>query len=78
MLPLLGKPPDTPVPSSSTRPLPEVPVSARFEEALALLRRSRSHLARVVGADGSTLGVIALEDLVEEYVGTVRDGTHVS
>ncbi|HEV7827345.1 MAG TPA: hemolysin family protein [Pseudonocardiaceae bacterium] len=78
VLPLLGKPPDTPVPSSSARPLPEVPVSARFEEALALLRRSRSHLARVVGADGSTLGVIALEDLVEEYVGTVRDGTHVS
>ena len=27
--------------------------------------------------DASTEGVVALEDLVEEYVGTVRDATHV-
>jgi CBS domain containing-hemolysin-like protein len=31
-----------------------------------------------VDADGSAQGVVALEDLVEEYVGTVRDATHVS
>jgi CBS domain containing-hemolysin-like protein len=31
-----------------------------------------------VDADGQQLGVVALEDLVEEYVGTVRDGTHVA
>jgi CBS domain containing-hemolysin-like protein len=78
VLPLLGRSPDTPVPPSSARPLPEVPASAKFDEALALLRRSGSHLARVMGADGSTAGVVALEDLVEEYVGTVRDATHVS
>ncbi len=78
VLQLLGRPPDTPVPPSSARLLPEVPASAKFDEALALLRRSRSHLARVVGTDGSTAGVVALEDLVEEYVGTVRDATHVS
>ena len=77
VLELLGSPPNTPVPRSSTRPLPEVPASAKFGEALALLRRSRSHLARVVTADGSTAGVVALEDLVEEYVGSVRDATHV-
>ncbi|MGH3767983.1 MAG: hemolysin family protein [Pseudonocardiaceae bacterium] len=78
VLPLLGRPADTPVPPSSTRPLPEVSASAKLDEALALLRRSRSHLARVVGADGGAQGVVALEDLVEEYVGTVRDATHVS
>jgi CBS domain containing-hemolysin-like protein len=78
VLELLGSPPDTPVPPSSARPLPEVPSSAKFGEALALLRRSGSHLARVVNADGNTEGVIALEDLVEEYVGDVRDATHVA
>jgi CBS domain containing-hemolysin-like protein len=78
VLSLLGRPPDTPVPPSSTRPLPEVPASAKFDEALALLRRANSHLALVVEPDGSTKGVVALEDLVEEYVGTVRDATHVS
>jgi CBS domain containing-hemolysin-like protein len=78
VLELLGSPPDKPVPHSSVRPLPEVVSTARFGEALAVLRRSGSHLARVVDADGSAQGVVALEDLVEEYVGTVRDATHVS
>jgi CBS domain containing-hemolysin-like protein len=77
VLELLGRAPDTPVPPGSARPLPEVQSTAKLDEALALLRRSGSHLARVVGSDGSTQGVVALEDLVEEYVGTVRDATHV-
>jgi CBS domain containing-hemolysin-like protein len=78
VLELLGRPPDTPVPPGSARPLPEMPSIAKLDEALTLLRRSGSHLARVVGPDGTTEGVVALEDLVEEYVGTVRDATHVS
>jgi magnesium and cobalt exporter, CNNM family len=78
VLELLGQSPDTPVPPGSARPLPEVQSTAKLDEALSLLRRSRSHLARVVSPDGSTQGVVALEDLVEEYVGTVRDATHVS
>jgi CBS domain containing-hemolysin-like protein len=78
VLELLGKPPDTPVPPGSARPLPTMLSTAKLDEALALLRRSGSHLARVVGPGGSTEGVVALEDLVEEYVGTVRDATHVS
>ncbi|MGH3834775.1 MAG: hemolysin family protein [Pseudonocardiaceae bacterium] len=78
VLELLGRSPDTPVPPSSVHPLPEVQSTAKLDEALALLRRSSSHLARVVGPDGATVGVVALEDLVEEYVGTVRDATHVS
>jgi CBS domain containing-hemolysin-like protein len=77
VLELLGRSPDTPVPPGSARPLPEVQSTAKLDEALTLLRRSRSHLARVVGPDSSTQGVVALEDLVEEYVGTVRDATHV-
>ncbi|MGH3794221.1 MAG: hemolysin family protein [Pseudonocardiaceae bacterium] len=77
VLELLGQPPDTPVPQNSVRPLPEVAATAKLDEALALLRRTRSHLARVVDPGGGTEGVVALEDLVEEYVGTVRDATHV-
>jgi len=68
---------DSPVPRSRIRGLPELPSDARLDDALAALRRAQSHLARAVGADGHTLGVVALEDLVEEYVGTVRDATHV-
>lgn len=78
VLELLGRPPDTPVPPGSARPLPEMLSTAKLDEALTVLRRSGSHLARVVDPGGSTEGVVALEDLVEEYVGTVRDATHVS
>jgi CBS domain containing-hemolysin-like protein len=68
--------PSTAVPAHRVRRLPEVPVSFRLDEALALLRRSRAHLGRAVGARGETLGLVAMEDLVEHYVGEVRDATH--
>ncbi len=69
--------PDTRLPHARVRGLPEVAADARLDEALAALRRNQSHLAKAIAADRTVLGVVALEDLVEEYVGTVRDGTHV-
>jgi CBS domain containing-hemolysin-like protein len=77
VLDLAAADPDTPVPRTRVRGLPELPADARLDDALAALRRAQSHLARAVGADGATLGVVALEDLVEVYVGTIRDATHV-
>lgn len=77
VLGLAGEDPQSPVPAGSLRALPEVRADAKLDEALAGLRRARSHLARV-DADDATVGVVALEDLVEEYVGTVRDATHVT
>jgi CBS domain containing-hemolysin-like protein len=65
-----------PVPAERVRGLPEVPTLARLEEALAVLRRSRAHLGRVVDPHGRTVGLVAMEDLVEHYVGEVRDATH--
>jgi magnesium and cobalt exporter, CNNM family len=68
--------PATAVPGPRVRTLPEVPTSARLDEALAVLRRARAHLGRAVGARGETAGLVAMEDLVEHYVGEVRDATH--
>lgn len=70
--------PSTEVPYHRIRGLPELPADSRLDEALAALRRAHSHVAKAVSADRTTLGVVALEDLVEEYVGTVRDGTHMT
>ena len=42
----------------------------------SILRASRAHLARAVDPAGATVGLVALEDLVEVFVGTVRDATH--
>lgn len=68
---------DTPLPWARVRGLPQLPADARLDEALGALRRVQSHLAKAVAPDGAVLGVVALEDLVEEYVGTVRDSTHI-
>lgn len=68
--------PGTPIPRTDIRPLPTVLVGTTLYEALARLRRTNSHLGRVVDTRGNTVGIVALEDLVEEFVGTVRDTTH--
>ncbi|MEU2256908.1 hemolysin family protein [Nocardia xishanensis] len=68
--------PGTPIPRTDIRPLPTVGAATTLFEALARLRRTSSHLGRVVDARGNTVGIVALEDLVEEFVGTVRDTTH--
>jgi magnesium and cobalt exporter, CNNM family len=57
------------------RPLEAVPTTASLQGALATLRNSSSHLARVVDEGGNTSGVITLEDILEELVGEVADAT---
>lgn len=72
----LGDDPQTTVDPALIRPLPRMPESIPLPEALSLLRRSNSHLALMNAADGRIIGMVTLEDLVEDLVGTVRDGTH--
>jgi magnesium and cobalt exporter, CNNM family len=74
----IGDAPSTVVPPEKTRALTELPASARLDEALSAMRDDGTHLALALDAEGVSVGVVALEDLVEEYVGTVRDGTHVT
>ena len=75
VLPLVDDP-DAVIDATLVRPLPEVSEALPLPDALSRLRRSNSHLALVAAADGSVVGMVALEDLVEDLVGTVRDGTH--
>ena len=54
------------------RPLPKVDVHAEVEGALRSMQKAGAHMARVL--DGETqVGVIFLEDILEELVGEVRD-----
>ena len=68
--------PEAVVDRSTIRPLPEVAERMSLPDALSRMRRTNSHLALVNGSDGRVAGMVALEDLVEDLVGTVRDGTH--
>ncbi len=46
-----------------------------LEDALASMRRSGVHVARAFDENGSTQGVLFLEDIIEELVGEVQDAT---
>jgi CBS domain containing-hemolysin-like protein len=61
-----------PVPPARVRTLAVVRPDAEVEDALAVMQRSGAHLASV-RADGAEVGVLFLEDIIEELVGEVRD-----
>lgn len=66
---------DYPVPPRRIRSLVALLDSVDLEDALATLRGTGSHLAKVTDANGLTTGVLFLEDIIEELVGEVRDAT---
>ncbi|OBA90350.1 hypothetical protein A5662_23270 [Mycobacteriaceae bacterium 1482268.1] len=68
--------PDAVVDLSLVRPLPHVPESTPLPDALSRLRRRNSHLALVTADDGGVTAIVALEDLVEDLVGTMRHRSH--
>lgn len=67
-----------PVPPRRIRQLIALPSSTDLEDALAAMRRSGVHLAKVFDEDGSTRGILFLEDIIEELVGEVQDATRRS
>ncbi|GAA1077486.1 hemolysin family protein [Tsukamurella spumae] len=68
--------PDTVIGAGRIRPLPVVDGALSLDQATSHLRRLGGHLAAVSDDHGRTIGIVALEDVVEEFIGTVRDGTH--
>jgi len=66
---------DDPVPPKRIRQLISIFRDQELEDALATLRRSGSHVARVFDESGATKGVLFLEDIIEELVGEVQDAT---
>src|SRR5215217_4627353 len=55
------------------RPLERVPESMLIDELLERLRKLREHFALVVDEHGTVVGLITLEDILEEIVGEIED-----
>ncbi|MFI5527423.1 hemolysin family protein [Kitasatospora sp. NPDC051853] len=67
---------DAPVPERLWRPVTVLRGTLPLDDALAAMQRAASHLAAVVDQDGKALGLVALEDVLEELVGEMHDPDH--
>jgi CBS domain containing-hemolysin-like protein len=65
-----------PVDDKWVRPFASVRPDDVLHDALETLQRRGAHLARVIGDDGELVGLITLEDVLEELVGEIRDAAH--
>ncbi|MGW7058450.1 hemolysin family protein [Streptomyces sp. NPDC054904] len=60
---------DDPFPSSALRPIAQVRAETPLDDVLTAMRRSRTHLAAVLGTDGVMTGLVTMEDVLRELFG---------
>lgn len=57
------------------RSMVNIAATEEIEDVLAVMQRSGSHMARVMGPAEQAVGVLFLEDVIEQLVGEIRDAT---
>ncbi len=62
-----------PVPTNLVRQMVRLRAEDEIEDALLSMQRTGAHLGCVQGEEGTVLGVVFLEDVIEELVGEVHD-----
>jgi CBS domain containing-hemolysin-like protein len=67
---------DSVVDDKWVRPFATVRPHDVLHDALETLQRRGAHMGRVVADDGTVLGLVTLEDVLEELVGEIRDAAH--
>jgi CBS domain containing-hemolysin-like protein len=50
-----------------------IPLSMKISDILKLLQKNKSHIAIVVDEYGGTMGIVTMEDILEELVGEIWD-----
>ncbi|MPZ59805.1 MAG: DUF21 domain-containing protein [Propionibacteriales bacterium] len=68
---------DAPVPARLVRPMVTIDAELPLTRSFTALQRADRHLGRVT-ENGRTLGVVALEDVLEELVGEIQDASHTN
>lgn len=64
-----------PLKAAYIRPLTKVKTTMSLRDALATMQQSGTHIAQVANSRNVIIGIIMLEDVLEELVGQIRDET---
>ncbi|CAM5336772.1 hemolysin family protein [Streptomyces griseorubiginosus] len=64
-----ASPRDLPFPVRDMQPIARIRESTPLDDVLTAMRRSRTHLAAVLGADGRLAGLVTMEDVLRELFG---------
>ncbi|WP_114853911.1 hemolysin family protein [Brachybacterium sp. YJGR34] len=69
---------DAPIPAARVRTLPAIGAEEPLRQALASMQDSGAHLGAATDADGRVIGIVTLEDMLEELVGQIRDDSRIA
>lgn len=64
-----------PIGEGRVRSMVNLQANEEIEDVLATMQRTGSHMARVIDGNEQTMGVLFLEDVIEQLVGEIRDAT---
>ena len=67
-----------PIGEGRVRSMVNLHAAEEIEDVLASMQATGTHMARVIDANEQTMGVIFLEDVIEQLVGEIRDATQTN
>lgn len=67
-----------PIPGERIRALPEIGADEPLRQALTSMQASGAHLGAATDESGAVIGVVTLEDMLEELVGQIRDDSRLA
>jgi CBS domain containing-hemolysin-like protein len=64
-----------PVTAADVRRIPVVPETSTLDDVLTMMQQANTHMTVVIDEHGGTAGLVSLEDVFEEVVGEIDEGT---
>ena len=69
---------DDPIPTERLRALPEIGADEPLRQALTTMQGTGAHLGAATDENGAVVGIVTLEDMLEELVGQIRDDSRMA